>query len=337
MMATRKLSSFLQKHGLLLALVMVIFGLGLIIVGCIPDAGGWDATHSILTLTSMPPISTADWIDQAILYPLPDTSPVLPPKETVPLMTATMPPPIATDSLVPSKTSPPTWTLTCTITPTAETVVCHDDLAEVQAALSDQWSLLDPHSDPRRTYYDSKPWRFTIPLVSSGNFYEQTMQLADGSEVWLDIVTAYSVDDDNNLYALDVAVGAQYVGEPYTLFINRWSPFEAQITNLDEAKEMLARGRLFSISMSDFVAQTDTIIWNNCPNVDWYAEYFGKDACELGQIVEESQVTDFVTTLVRGGSPPDGHNMLLAGWVIHIPNEMTGAVEFGYLNMPDCE
>ena len=76
-----KILSFVRKYGSLLILAMLIMGLGMV-VSTVMSVNG-DVFAGVPT--SMPPISTADWTDQAILFPLPDMTPTvteLPPAES---------------------------------------------------------------------------------------------------------------------------------------------------------------------------------------------------------------------------------------------------------------
>ena len=77
-----KISLFWRKYSSLLILAMLIMGLGILVSTVISVNG--DVLAGVPT--SVLPISTADWTDQAILSPLPDTTPTvteLPPAESV--------------------------------------------------------------------------------------------------------------------------------------------------------------------------------------------------------------------------------------------------------------
>ena len=237
----------------------------------------------------------------------------------------------------PSSTPEPTETAlpTDTAEPAAtEITLCQDDLAQVQETLSGQWSLLDASFSPQRAYYRSGMSDFAFSMVSSVNFATRELQLPEDGTAVVDTLTAYSVDDRNQLYPVDVTIGIQYPGQPYVLLLNRWSPLESAITNLDGAKEILSRGRLFDISLAEFVDTGEIVRWDQCPDVDWYVEYFGADTCRLGQLISEDQ-PGWITTLVQGDSLEEGEVPLFLGWVIHIPTNET-ALEWGVLEMPAC-
>ena len=267
--------------------------------------------------------------------PVDTDTPTLAPTETR-VDTATIAPsPSATAD--PSSTPEPTETPlpTDTLEPTAtEMALCQDNLAQVQDTLSGQWSLLDAAYAPQRAYYRSEASDFGFSLVSSGNFATRELQMPDGGTAQVDTLTAYTVDDRHQLYAVEVAVGIQYPEQPYVLLLNRWSPLEAAFTTLVEAQEILERGRLFSISLAEFVDTGEVVRWEQCSAVDWYVEYFGANTCQLGQQVSESQ-PGWITGLIQGNSPDEGQVPLFLGWVIHIPTNET-ALEWGVLKMPAC-
>ena len=139
-------------------------------------------------------------------------------------------------------------------------------------------------------------------MVSSGNFSTREIQIPGGGTAVVDTLTAYSVDNGNRLYAVDIAIGVQYPDQPYVLLLNRWSPLEAEITTLDSAQEIIERGRLFDISVAEFVATGEIVRWDQCQDVDWFVEYFGAATCQLGQAISENQ-PGLITTLVQGGRP----------------------------------
>jgi len=275
--------------------------------------------------------------------PTPSPTPI-PVEPDTPTLTPTDPPidtatiaPSPSATVEPTSTPEPTETAlpTDTLEPTAtEMALCQDDLAQVQDALSGQWSLLDAAYAPQRAYYRSEVSDFGFSLVSSGNFATREFQMPDGGTAVVDTLTAYTVDDRHQLYAVEVAVGIQYPEQPYMLLLNRWSPLEAAITNLEEAQEILTRGRLFDISQAEFVDVGEVVRWDQCSAVDWYVEYFGTDTCQLGQLVSESQ-PGWITHLIQGGSPDEGQVPLFLGWVIHIPTNET-SLEWGVLEMPAC-